>query len=1164
MEKDQEMPLLIRLDPDIEKCVPETPRARCVNIEYSRRQLDSCCTAATVINAIKAPRRFKPGHELSDRSSLKRNLSGGSIFGFIDDFVKEFEDYCVENKSIASFLPFFEASCIKNCDLVPPTPMKLRMESNLHHFTDIDQDDESGVTAQSSINKYNPPTLPLCSDLLASSKLNIFTDGSGNRRMIKPQKRFVQSSLSILRIHDLTKIAGPNKAACLFLPQIKFRKSAGSSKVMEDKRHEQVDSASLMSLVAAVRKSVHSSYIPNETDLELLKTQCTDYPVSSWFYSKGRTDSGHNTAGDNSTLDSANFLRLKRRKFCIDAIARSDEEGHRTILLTGCSSKKNYLSVYCYRGFLTNQQVSAENFQTRYLAMLKLNETRPPKAGPNLANKAKANYTGEVWNIIVQGSIRQKRALTAKSKNAQGKKRGAPFSHTLRTKRNSELYSSCKSTSNVTQPRMTRGVEFYFPLNFDTLLSSFQSQSEKEEVACRDNSAIESFGRDALRVRGELLHLVLKSHEVAEEEKTFVAEYATVNRMQSPRHEPFDELNNDMATIDQTTSRPCNEWDFGSTVNDLSGKRKVRSKLAPEEEKLENNKKKKRKKDKKKRDKKKGKKLEKRKLRDEPIQPEYAVGIVASKKKHHPMQHENMSQNDHTVFGQSFNSLTKVTQPKMPIGMTPIVAPTGQRDQQIRKINDAIDGNVGIVDDRIRTQEPEEVSLANNIFTSCKKKASSHSPIAISDKPYWVSDINGELPSTEQTQSGGGSPDSVAILDVGGRRLFNDSEKNSHHDNHNDDDNEVDEEQQNSSVASLHDSKNHSQNDAGQSPLENMNSSISAQAQESSLGGSIKNTHTRDEQIDRNLKDMGASTKENFSAISGEEATNDSSLILLASETFLERFGEVIAEIASGRWLRALTDEELKEVKNVASDRVYEVKHGRGLDSTVRNPKRITVCDCPLVDIAGADIELADSSAIVVQCLSSWTDGSTSSDVAQKGARAFMRRLVMLAASGRYASIHVILCLDIEVSGVLSSEIFTLQNALIQQSGCFCEDVSFEYVAPRTLPSSIAFRASTTPSSHQSHWISTMLHDENVIERARFLLNIVPTMSVHMALSCLRCSGGSSDEESMGSGHMIQNLFKSATTLSRKDFIQRSDSRISSVCADQIWLALNVDISHAY
>ena len=54
---------------------------------------------------------------------------------------------------------------------------------------------------------------------------------------------------------------------------------------------------------------------------------------------------------------------------------------------------------------------------------------------------------------------------------------------------------------------------------------------------------------------------------------------------------------------------------------------------------------------------------------------------------------------------------------------------------------------------------------------------------------------------------------------------------------------------------------------------------------------------------------------------------------------------------------------------------------------------------------------------------------------------------MLLAAMGRYKTIHVILCLDIDITSVVSSEIVTLQNALIQQSGCPCEDVTFEYVA---------------------------------------------------------------------------------------------------------------------
>jgi len=105
-------------------------------------------------------------------------------------------------------------------------------------------------------------------------------------------------------------------------------------------------------------------------------------------------------------------------------------------------------------------------------------------------------------------------------------------------------------------------------------------------------------------------------------------------------------------------------------------------------------------------------------------------------------------------------------------------------------------------------------------------------------------------------------------------------------------------------------------------------------------------------------------------------------------------------------------------------------------------PKGIVICDCPLPDIAGADIELSDNRAIVVQCLSSWSEdnqngnyeGNTAS--VQQGDRTFIRRLVLLAASDRYSVTRVILCLDVEISSALSGEIVTLQNAVIQQSGC--------------------------------------------------------------------------------------------------------------------------------
>ena len=128
---------------------------------------------------------------------------------------------------------------------------------------------------------------------------------------------------------------------------------------------------------------------------------------------------------------------------------------------------------------------------------------------------------------------------------------------------------------------------------------------------------------------------------------------------------------------------------------------------------------------------------------------------------------------------------------------------------------------------------------------------------------------------------------------------------------------------------------------------------------------------------------------------------------ILTSENFLETFGETIAELASGRWTNTLSPAELSGFSK--SENGDEVTKG------------IVICDCPLLDIAGADIELSNDSAVIVQHLSSWSGdkgdqngnhgGNTSS--MQQGARTFITFifcLVQLAGSGRYSSIHVSQC----------------------------------------------------------------------------------------------------------------------------------------------------------
>ena len=252
---------------------------------------------------------------------------------------------------------------------------------------------------------------------------------------------------------------------------------------------------------------------------------------------------------------------------------------------------------------------------------------------------------------------------------------------------------------------------------------------------------------------------------------------------------------------------------------------------------------------------------------------------------------------------------------------------------------------------------------------------------------------------------------------------------------------------------------------------------------------------------------------------------------LLTSENFLESFGEVVASLASGAWRKSLIQSEIAMVHDT--------------------PKEIVVCDCPLLDNVGVDIELSDNSAIIVKHLSAWSERGESS-------RAFIRRVVLLAASGRYNSVHVVLCLDVDMSSALSGDMITLQNAVDQQSGCPA-DVTFEFVSPRSLTASIALKLISVSDPHESNQLAKFVLDENVRERARFLLMLVPTMTVHMALKCM---GYSSSE--IESGEAMHSLFVLAKRTPRDLFSQKVKGILPKSTSDQLWLAVNVDISLAY
>lgn len=227
--------------------------------------------------------------------------------------------------------------------------------------------------------------------------------------------------------------------------------------------------------------------------------------------------------------------------------------------------------------------------------------------------------------------------------------------------------------------------------------------------------------------------------------------------------------------------------------------------------------------------------------------------------------------------------------------------------------------------------------------------------------------------------------------------------------------------------------------------------------------------------------------------------SDSSAMTILCSESFLETSSRAVAELASGRWANALVQD--------LDESLYITKTFNEVDGTSEPSLiglKIKSCDCPLLDDAGVDIELGCQGSIVVVHLSSWNQESSK----ELGSRHFIRRIVQLAATGRYEQIHIIVCVDVSITSSVIG-IAMLQNAVVAQSGCPCEHITFHFVAPDSLSYALAevvLEHDTVEEPRE--WVETFAHDADVQERARFFLSIVPTMTVYGALQLLvRYSG---------------------------------------------------------
>ena len=232
--------------------------------------------------------------------------------------------------------------------------------------------------------------------------------------------------------------------------------------------------------------------------------------------------------------------------------------------------------------------------------------------------------------------------------------------------------------------------------------------------------------------------------------------------------------------------------------------------------------------------------------------------------------------------------------------------------------------------------------------------------------------------------------------------------------------------------------------------------------------------------------------------------TIDQPIRALVSEAFFESFGEVVADLSTGQYARGFYEEPEQGIASMelAGDGWGNV-HTLGGTSRSRKsiPKDqvrpVLFYDSSIIDEQQVDLELPGRAAIVALRLSSWS--SSAPGMPPKEAKIFIRRLVNVAALGRYDTIHVVLCADVDSSASL------LQNAMSIDG----VKTTYHYVTKKTIAPAIA---NLTLEAHDRHgnemsdteFIEDVSSNEPLLERVRFLLSVCSSLSAMQAFEFAR------------------------------------------------------------
>lgn len=209
-------------------------------------------------------------------------------------------------------------------------------------------------------------------------------------------------------------------------------------------------------------------------------------------------------------------------------------------------------------------------------------------------------------------------------------------------------------------------------------------------------------------------------------------------------------------------------------------------------------------------------------------------------------------------------------------------------------------------------------------------------------------------------------------------------------------------------------------------------------------------------------------------------------LKVLCSEGFLATWGDLVAELGSGRWA-------------VLSSSGSGTIDGSLVDQTVG--QSIEFCDSPLLEAAGVDIELPKRRAMLVY--------TTSALMNETDAKKIVVDVAKLATLGRYNRLLVLLCQDTPLSPRLIRYITQLQQATLCNGIQLPTAVFVKTTTPMSLSSSIASTIigsyyKAAPPAHQSVSLYDDVRNTRLALSAGFLMTLNPKLSASGALQCLQ------------------------------------------------------------